>query len=995
MFISYSHEDKEWVRKWLLPRLEEAGLNVHIDFRNFEIGLPLLVNIERAVEQCDKTILVLSPGWVQSEYANFEAALLQTRDPLNMRKKIVPLMLRDCELPRRLEILTWADFREESNWDTELARVVGQIKKDLEGLVVEKAEWPELDEANVDISRLPKTPYELFGRKKELGILDAAWKAGDKNVVSFVAWGGVGKSALVNKWLEKMRWDNYRGARKVFGWSFYSQGTNEQATSADKFISEALEWFGDADPAAGSMWDKGRRLVDLIRAQRTLLILDGLEPLQWGTTVERGKIKDPVLSLVVMELAKGNEGLCVIITREKVLELGRFTKGVEQRNLDQISKEAGAALLRVGGVRGSDAEREAASENFGNHALAVNLLATYLHDIEGHHVKHVAEIRDLDIPVEKGRHPRRVIEAFEERFGEGPKVQLLRIMGLFDRPAEMEAIEAVSSGGAIAGLTDGLAGLTEREMGNVVDELRAYKLLAKKSEHNPNVVDCHPLIREYFGQKLKDNNPEGWREAHGRLYEYYKGVPKKDQPETLEEMEPLFAAVNHGCQAGRYQEAHDDVYWQRITRRKEYYVEKKLGAFGAWLAVLSGFFEEAWSRPVSELKERDQAGALGCAGFALRALGRLREAVEPMEAGMEGSIADEDWKGAAIDAENLSELYLTLGEVRAAVDYGRRCVEYADRSDAGDAWKQKMMRRTTLGDAQHQAGAVGEARGLFEETEGMQKERQPGHPLLYSVQGFQYCDLILSGGGYEEVKERARQTVKIAERNKWLLDIGLDKLSLGRAYLLEAVCNEGRGKRDDGRWGERMAKAGGYLGQAVDGLRESGHQWFLPWGLLGRAEYYRHVGEYGKAWGDLGEAREIAERGEMGRWLADCCLEGARLCLAQAVVCRTPMDKSSGQVSKEKKQSIVPFGGDELDLMGGGEMLAEARRYFEGAASEVDEMGYHRRDPEVLLIEAEILGLEGKNEDGKKRLDEAKAQIDEMGFHRWDSEIQRILGAIQ
>ncbi|MHC4545969.1 MAG: hypothetical protein ACYSYL_15865, partial [Planctomycetota bacterium] len=91
-------------------------------------------------------------------------------------------------------------------------------------------------------------------------------------------------------------------------------------------------------------------------------------------------------------------------------------------------------------------------------------MATYLHDIEGHHVKNAGGIGDLDIPVEKGRHPRRVIEAFEERFGEGGQVQVLRIMGLFDRPAEMGAIEAVRGGEAIEGLTDELAGLTEGQL---------------------------------------------------------------------------------------------------------------------------------------------------------------------------------------------------------------------------------------------------------------------------------------------------------------------------------------------------------------------------------------------------------------------------------------------------------------------------------------------------------------------------------------------------
>ena len=982
VFISYSHKDKDWVANWLLPKFKEAGVEVHIDYKDFEFGVASIVNMERAVERCAKTLLVLSSHWVNSEFSQFEGVMVQTEDPLGLKKRILPLKLDDCVLPRRLKILSWADFREEDQWESQIERVIAQIRKDfgeVEGLAVE---YPPLGKENIDIERLPEIEYKLFGRQKELGILNKAWESGDTNVLSFVAWGGVGKSALVNKWLEKMRWDNYRGAKKVFGWSFYSQGTKERVTSADKFISDALEWFGDPDPTEGSIWDKGRRLADLVRKERTLLILDGLEPLQSGLDIERGKIKDPALSILVTQLARKNNGLCVITTREKVAELGRFDKGVEQLGLEQISKEAGRALLRVGGVQGDDAELEAASEEFGNHALAVNLLAAYLHDIKGHHIKNAGEIGDLDIPVEKGRHPRRVIEAFEERLGEGGPVQLLRILGLFDRPAEIAAIEAVYGEPAIAGLTDKLQGLSEGQRDGILEELRGFKLIAKKSGHRPDVVDCHPLVREHFGEKLKTGNRDGWREAHGRLYEYYKGVPEKELPDTLAEMEPLFAAVGHGCQAGRYQEALHEVYYPRLLRGNEYYVVKKLGAFGAWLAVLLGFFEKAWSGPVSELKERDQALVLNGAGTALRALGRLREGGEAMEAGMEFQIQQKDWVNVAIAGENLSELYLVLGSVEAAVDYGRGGVEYADRSDAEDSWENKVRTRSALADALHQAGAIGEARGLFEEAEGMQKEEQPGHPLLYSLRGFQFCDLLLSEGGYEAVEERTTGTIKIAERNKWLLDMALDKLSLGRAYLLEAVSGrrqktgDRRQEGEDRKTQERLKEAGEYLTQAVDGLREAGTQQFMPLGLLGRAEYYRYAGEYERAWGDLGEAREIAERGEMGLWLADCCLEGGRVCLAQ--------------VRGGAKQEIVPFGGYERVEMGGGEILAEARKYFEKAASEVDEMGYHRRGPEVLLIEAEVLTLEGKKEKGKKTFEKAKARIDEMGCHRWDSEVERI-----
>jgi hypothetical protein len=35
VFISYSHDDKGWVRGELLQRLEAAGLKAYIDFRDF------------------------------------------------------------------------------------------------------------------------------------------------------------------------------------------------------------------------------------------------------------------------------------------------------------------------------------------------------------------------------------------------------------------------------------------------------------------------------------------------------------------------------------------------------------------------------------------------------------------------------------------------------------------------------------------------------------------------------------------------------------------------------------------------------------------------------------------------------------------------------------------------------------------------------------------------------------------------------------------------
>ena len=71
---------------------------------------------------------------------------------------------------------------------------------------------------------LPITTRNLVGREDEIEELDDAWASRQTRVASVVAQGGAGKSALVNEWLRRMRDSDYRGARKVFAWSFYSRG---------------------------------------------------------------------------------------------------------------------------------------------------------------------------------------------------------------------------------------------------------------------------------------------------------------------------------------------------------------------------------------------------------------------------------------------------------------------------------------------------------------------------------------------------------------------------------------------------------------------------------------------------------------------------------------------------------------------------------------------------------------------------------------------------
>ncbi len=127
-FISYSHRDSAWVRGMLLPRLESEGLRVSIDYRDFEPGAPSLVNMENAVDHSRKTLLVLTPNWVASQWTEFEALLIQTKDPAGRGRRILPLMVQRCELPPRLQVFTYLNLTNPAEFDFQMQRLVAAIR---------------------------------------------------------------------------------------------------------------------------------------------------------------------------------------------------------------------------------------------------------------------------------------------------------------------------------------------------------------------------------------------------------------------------------------------------------------------------------------------------------------------------------------------------------------------------------------------------------------------------------------------------------------------------------------------------------------------------------------------------------------------------------------------------------------------------------------------------------------------------------------------------
>ena len=128
-FISYSHRNKEWVREWLVPHMQNAGLTVCIDHESFEPGAPSITEMERAVLQSRKTVLVLTPEYLQSGWTEFENILVQTPDPAAHQRRLIPVLLLRCELPLRIAMLVHIDFTHAEEHAEKAEHLVATIQR--------------------------------------------------------------------------------------------------------------------------------------------------------------------------------------------------------------------------------------------------------------------------------------------------------------------------------------------------------------------------------------------------------------------------------------------------------------------------------------------------------------------------------------------------------------------------------------------------------------------------------------------------------------------------------------------------------------------------------------------------------------------------------------------------------------------------------------------------------------------------------------------------
>ena len=95
-FISYTGADTAWA-EWMGFVLEEAGFSVVIQAWDFRPGSNFVLAMQKAASEADRTIMVLSPEYLKSQFASPEWAAAFAQDPQGLEQRLVPVQVRPCE----------------------------------------------------------------------------------------------------------------------------------------------------------------------------------------------------------------------------------------------------------------------------------------------------------------------------------------------------------------------------------------------------------------------------------------------------------------------------------------------------------------------------------------------------------------------------------------------------------------------------------------------------------------------------------------------------------------------------------------------------------------------------------------------------------------------------------------------------------------------------------------------------------------------------------
>jgi tetratricopeptide (TPR) repeat protein len=534
-------------------------------------------------------------------------------------------------------------------------------------------------------------PYPLAdnftGRQTARRMLTDWFEGDSQPVLTLIAIGGMGKSALTWVWLRvDVLGEQIAGVARqeselapsckippglrpegVLWWSFY-----EQEASFPSFLGKALGYCsgGTIDPTAvSSNYDKLEELINQLHSRRLLVVLDGFErelraynalSAVYRPDAEHSDVQDfracnhPLASAFLRRLAALNlRSRVLITTRLHPHELDGLA-GCRREDLTALSLEDGANFLRNQGVKGTRGELEAIRKYYGGHPLTLRLIAGMISYDPIRPGDATAFARHDPVPNLVQRQNHVLAKAYESL--PDPQGQLLSRLAAFRFPVNLTAVQAINPA------------LPAPTLYNCLNDLRARGLLF--FDRKDARYDMHPVVRQFAYDRLIDKT-----HTHSLALDYLATVTPSNADEVtqMNDLAPVIELFHHSVSAGFCDEAWR-LYDDRLRKPLYYH----LGEYDLDLQLLCSFFTKDGRLLLTDSNAR--IWVLLYQAIAYERKGRIREASSLADQAVQMARKLRDWNNLASALAILSSACVDLGELRRAMASASESTAIADRS---------------------------------------------------------------------------------------------------------------------------------------------------------------------------------------------------------------------------------------------------------------------------------------------------------------------------
>ncbi|KAF5433685.1 Tetratricopeptide (TPR) repeat [Candidatus Methanophagaceae archaeon] len=635
------------------------------------------------------------------------------------------------------------------------------------------------DKLTLDLMQFPVPPYiahpyplqaNFTGREQERKML-TDWLTGDNHpMLSVIAIGGMGKTALTWYWLMEDILGSDEQPRKIVWWSFY-----DYESSFGRFIKKAIEYFSDDAvdwDSLESTRDQMEFLYKILCDNRFLLVLDGVERVlrayyNLGSPYQGDEIKEdesgdfraciePNCGMFLQWLASGKPRTKTLLTSRLYPKELDELDGCIKKDLTQLDKDDALEFFKRQGVKGTRAEIEIACESVGYHPLYLRLLSSMI----VRDPKNPGDIQEWLkynlISKLKGKEGHNILELSYNSL-DTKKQAFISRLSAFRNPMDYDAISIFNDFGSEDKFNDVLIELVERGM--------LFR------EEKGNKFDLHPIVRRYCYVRLMDK--EG---VHTTLRDYFAKIPEPKKIESVDDLAPVIEQYHHTVRAGRYDEA--------VVLFRDRLAEHLLGTFGAYqirIELLRDLFPGG-EHKLSRLNDKEeQAWTMNALAVSYGPSGQSRRAMPLLERAIAIWNEQGNKKWLAISLSNLAMNQIRIGELDAAEDNYRQKIKICHeiREESREARGQRSL------------GLIHSYQGNFDESEKELKralelfknlkevERSKGIVYLYCA----FRSLLMPNidGGLKFAKMARKQAeVDYSER-----EIIRAEYFLGAAYLMK------------------------------------------------------------------------------------------------------------------------------------------------------------------------------------------------------------------